>query len=79
MRAAVAEGIRDAVSDPQLWAAAIVAIQQHAKAEAGGWLFGGIRAALSRLAWVLVIGLSVYLLGGWSALVAFFKAGISTH
>ena len=75
MRDAVSEGIRDAVSDPELWAAAIVAIQKHAKAEAGGWLFGGVRMALSKLAWFAVIGLAVYLLGGWSALVAFFKSG----
>lgn len=72
---AVSEGIRIAVSDPDVWAAALEAMQMHAKAEAGGWLFGGIKALISKLAWILVIGTGVYLVGGWAALVALFKAG----
>lgn len=74
LRDGVASGIRAAVSDPELWKAVIAAVQAHAKAEAGGWLFGGVAAAMSKLAWVLVIGLAVYLLGGWSALVTLIKA-----
>jgi hypothetical protein len=75
---AVARGIRTAVSDPSVWSAALLAMQSHAKTEAGGWLLGGIKAALSRMAWVVIIGLSVYMVGGWAALAALFKSGAHT-
>jgi hypothetical protein len=75
MRKAVAQGIHDAVSNPELWAAAVAAMQAKAKTEAGGWLIGSVKAAISKLAWLLMIGLGVYLIGGWTALVSLFKAG----
>lgn len=75
LKAAVAQGIREAVSDPELWTQMLKAVQAHAQQEAGGWLFGGIKAALSKLAWIVVIGVGVYLLGGWTGLVAFIKSG----
>lgn len=74
---AVRDGIRAAVSDPEMWAAATAAIQSKAAAEAGGWLFGGLRTILSRIAWVCVIGMGVYLVGGWGALAALVKG--SSH
>lgn len=75
LREAVAAGIREAVSDPELWSQMLKAVQQHAQQEAGGWLFGGIKAALSKLSWFVVIGVAVYLLGGWTGLVAVLKSG----
>lgn len=72
---AVSEGIRIAVSDPDVWGAAIEAMQSHAKAEAGGWLFGWVKALLSKAALILVVGGGIYLIGGWAALAALFKAG----
>jgi hypothetical protein len=51
------------------------AVQTHAQQEAGGWLFGGVKAAFSKLAWVVVLGTGIYLLGGWTGLVAFLKSG----
>lgn len=72
---AVAEGTRRALADPETWAEAMKGIQKAAQQEAGGWLFGGIRAFISKAAWVVLIGLGVYLLGGWAALAAFLKAG----
>ncbi len=77
LTAAVTSGIRAAVSDPALWAAAMAAIQTKAASETGGWLLGGLRTALSKAAWVFVIGLGVYLVGGWGAIVALVKGG--TH
>lgn len=71
---AVRDGIRAAVSDPAVWSAAITAMQTHARSEAGGWLFGGIKAMMSKLFWIMLIGAGVYALGGWSALVALVKA-----
>lgn len=72
---AVADGIRAAVSDPALWAAAGVAMRRRAQEEAGGLLFGGLKVVASRIAWVLMIGAAVYYLGGWVALSAWLKSG----
>lgn len=74
MRDAVAEGIRAAVSDPALWTAAGNAMQQRAASATGGWLIGGVRAAISRAGWVVFIGLGIYMVGGWTALAAAWKA-----
>lgn len=71
---ATADGIKRAVADPALWAAASEGMRRHASAEAGGWLLSGLRIAFSRVAWLAVISLGIYLVGGWSALVAFIKA-----
>jgi len=75
LRAAVRDGIVAAASDPEVWSVAIGTLRQQAQSEAGGWLFGGLAAFFSKLAWVLVIGLGIYLVGGWSALAAFLKHG----
>ena len=75
IRAAVAEGIRDAVGDPALWEAAGKAMREQAQSAAGGWLLGGVRVLLARATWVVAIMAGVYALGGWSALVAFVKSG----
>jgi len=74
MRDAVAEGIKAAAGDPTLWSAAGAAMQQRAVTTAGGWLFGGIGAALSKFGWAMLFLLAAYLVGGWGAMVAAFKA-----
>lgn len=71
---AVAEGIRQAVSDPAVWEAAGQAMHRQATQAAGGWLLGGVGAVARRIGWVLLIAWGVYSLGGWTALVAFIKA-----
>lgn len=73
VRQAVAQGIKDAVSDPQLWAAAVVAMQSHAQNQAGGWLLGVLKATFSKLLLFFAVGLAVYSIGGWSALASLFK------
>ena len=72
--AAVEDGIMRAVSNPDLWAAASTAIQQQAKARAGGWLFSGIGAVFSKAGWFVMAAMAIYTLGGWTALAAAFKA-----
>lgn len=74
VRDAVAQGIKLAVSDPKLWASALKAMQTHAQTEAGGWMFGWIKALASKALLFLVIGLGVYAVGGWTALAALFKS-----
>ena len=75
LRIAVRDGIVGAASDPEVWAVAIGALRQQAQTEAGGWLFGGLKAFLNRILWVALIGVAIYLVGGWSALVSFLKHG----
>jgi hypothetical protein len=76
---ATADGIKRAVADPSLWAAASEGMRKHASAEAGGWLLSGMKAAFSRVMWVAIIGLAVYMVGGWAAVVALFKASGGDH
>ena len=75
LRIAVRDGIVAAASDPEVWSVAIGTLRKQAHAEAGGWLFGGLSAFFSKVAWLFLIGLGIYLIGGWSALVAFVKSG----
>lgn len=75
LRVAVRDGIVAAASDPEVWSVAIGTLRQQAQAEAGGWLFGGLKAFLSKLAWIAVVVVAIYLVGGWSAVVAFLKTG----
>jgi hypothetical protein len=79
IRIAVRDGIVSAASDREVWRVALETLvpiaREQAQAEAGGWLLGGIKTLASRIAWVMLIGVAIYLVGGWSALVAFFKHG----
>ena len=71
---AVAAGIRTAVSDPELWAAAGKAMREQAQTAAGGLVLSGIRAAANRAAWILLLVLAIYSVGGWQAVVSWLKA-----
>ena len=79
LRIAVRDGIVAAASDREVWRIALETLvpiaREHAQAEAGGWMLGGLKVMASRLAWIALIGMAIYLVGGWSALVAFFKHG----
>jgi hypothetical protein len=81
IRIAVRDGIVAAASDREVWKLALDTLvpvaRQHAQAEAGGWLLGGMKAFFSKLAWVVVIGMGIYLVGGWSAWWRFSNTGRS--
>jgi hypothetical protein len=70
---AVARGIQAAVSDPATWEAAGKAMRTQAEQSAGGWLLAGLRAAFKKLAWVVLVCVLVYNLGGLPALTALMK------
>ena len=73
MKTAVADGIREAVSDPELWTAALGAMQKRAQTEAGGWLFAWVKGLASKFMLFCLFGAAVYSLGGWTALAGLFK------
>ncbi len=72
---AVAMHMRTMLRDPDTWADASEGMSEAAQRQAGRWLIGGVRKGFSKLAWVVVIGLVVYQLGGWTALFGFIKSG----
>lgn len=72
------EGLREVLSDPATWEAGSDGLQAHAKSKAGGFVLAGLRSLFTRLAWVLTAALAIYMVGGWAALVAFFKSGGGT-
>lgn len=74
LKHAVAEGLREVLADPEAWRAARDGMNTAVKQEVGGWLLSSAKAAFSKLAWLLVIGMVVYQLGGWSAVSSLFKA-----
>ena len=71
----VAMHMRTMLRDPDTWADASEGMTEAAQRQAGRWLIGGVRKGISKLAWVVVIGLVVYQLGGWTALLALLKSG----
>lgn len=75
---AVELGITRAVSNPKLWEAAGAAMRQQAQSAAGGWLLGGLKAAATRLAWIVAAIAAVYALGGWGAVLALLKGQASS-
>lgn len=71
---AVAEGIKAAASDPELWALALKAMQERAAASTGNFVLEAFGQLWRRLMWVAIITLGLYALGGPGAIVAAIKA-----
>jgi hypothetical protein len=67
------------VSDPAFWAAAGAALRREARDQAGGFVLDGVRNTFRWVAWVLLIGMGVYLVGGWTALLALVKSAFGFH
>jgi hypothetical protein len=79
----IGQAVQDAnmrtVSDPAFWAAAGTALRREARDQTGGIVLAGARRALHWVTWITLVGVSVYLIGGWSALVALFKGAFVPH
>ena len=81
MRAAISEavsdGIRDVMTDPEalgrFWDAAFEQIQSRAQIHTGRFLLSGLSTIARRAMMFLALGLLVYALGGWSALVKLWQ------
>lgn len=71
---AVAAGIKQAASDPELWAVALVAMRKRAAASTGNLILDAGVGLLKRAAWWIVIALGLYSVGGFGAIAAMFKA-----
>lgn len=76
---AIHEANMRTVSDPAFWAAAGEALRNQARDHAGNFVLDGLRSALRKLGWLLLIVGGVYLIGGWSALAALWKSAIAAR
>jgi hypothetical protein len=72
MRAAVAEGIKEALTDEELverfWDSAFKALSTRAQAGTGKFVLGGLAGSVKRFTLFLALGFVVYTLGGWTAI-----------
>ena len=75
VRKAVAEGVRDAVTNKETIAifvqvalsAAVVQLHEQAKASTGKWILGAMWAAVRKGSMFIGLGLLIYSVGGWTA------------
>lgn len=72
-REAMPEAIREIVTDEKtmslFWSAAFDSLQAAAQKHTGRILFSGLKALASRAMLFVALGLIVYSIGGWTALV----------
>jgi len=71
---AVAKGIKDAASDPELWAAALDAMKRRAAGATGNMVLETVVSLMKRAAWLAVLVAGLYALGGGPAVTAAVKA-----
>lgn len=83
MRDAVAEGIRDVLSDEEsvaaFWTGAFDHLQALAQRQTGRMLLGSLSAIVRRILLFIALGLIVYAIGGWSAIEKLWHALNSAH
>lgn len=77
LKMAVREGISDALTDPHTADALVSgmydAFQRHAQETAGRTVVGLVKAALTKGVFMMIAGAIIYSLGGWAAVVGFWK------
>ena len=73
MAEAIKQGARDAVGDPEFWAAAGRGMHRQARDRAGGFLLGGVSLAARKLMWTVVLVLAIYTAFGPAALLKAWK------
>ena len=82
MRRAVADGMREVITDPEamdaVWSSAARSLQRSAKERAGGLVLGAMSGLVSKLALFLALGGIVYAIGGWAALGKLWAALFAT-
>lgn len=78
IREAVADGLRQVLGDKaivaQFWDGAFEALQQRAQHQTGRFLLGTLGVVARKAVMFCAIGLIVYSLGGWAALVKLWNA-----
>jgi hypothetical protein len=81
MAKAVGDGIRFAMTEENaraFWLAAMSGLQKSATENTGRFVLGGIRAIFRKLFFLALLGCLAYMAGGWTLLVAVYKAATSS-
>lgn len=77
IKASVSAGVRDAIADPDTWAAGFAAMQtqlaQAAQRESGKWVVGWIGWLVKKLALAVAVISVLYYTGGLPAVIAWLK------
>jgi hypothetical protein len=73
MRAAVRDGFRDIVSDPETYRNIKQGLTAYAKSEAGDWTIGVVGSVLRWILRGVLLLILLYYVGGLPALFAYFK------
>lgn len=66
------------VKSPEFWVALRTGFRESAVNMGGNWLFGGIGAMFSRIGWLILFGVAIWMIGGPSAIVSAIKAAIAS-
>lgn len=74
IKEAVASGLAAALERPETWQAAMRGMRASTEKEAGRAALGLLTSAFRKILLFVLAGVAVYLAGGWSAVVALFKA-----
>jgi len=81
MAKAVGDGIKFALTEENaraFWLAAMSGLQKSATENTGRFVLGGIRAIFRKLLFFALLGCLAYMAGGWTLLVAVYKAASSS-
>jgi hypothetical protein len=65
MADAFREAIDQTITDPMVWAKVRGAMVQQTQGAAGRWVLGGVVTGFKALCWAALVGLGLYILGGW--------------
>jgi hypothetical protein len=65
MASAFREAIDQTITDPEVWAKVRGAMVQQTQGAAGRWVLGGVMTGFKALCWAALVGLGLYILGGW--------------
>lgn len=83
VRTAVAEGIRDVLKDKGavdlFWSAAYEQLHQSAAKNTGRFVLGSLRALMVRGGTLLLLGMLIYNLGGWTAVAKLWQTIFPPH
>jgi len=77
LTAALQQGLISAASDPDTWAAMVRGARSATERRAGRWVLGSVWAVTRKGLLLLALGMSIYSVGGWTALAALFKSAFS--
>lgn len=81
MKAAVAEGLREAMTKEaakDFWNVGVEVLQEQATVQTGRFILSGLKTVGKRVLWLTIFLTAMYTLGGWQWFVTTFKVVASS-